>query len=466
MTAASACGEELQSFPSGLAQPSLLWATPFAALLLCIAVLPMVPRASEWWDNNLNKLLVSGTLAALVCAYIGLRGYGFAASAPGTDAILHLLHHSVVKDYLPFVILLFTLYSISGGIRLTGDIPAHPSTNASIMFMGAVLANFVGTTGAAMLLVRPLLQINRERRHVSHTVVFFIFVVCNIGGALLPIGDPPLFLGYLRGVPFFWTLNLFWPWIILVTILIFIYFLLDIWAYKHESPEAIKLDETQWAPLRIRGAHNLLLLFGVILAVALLVPGHALPGTRWIVPPYFLRELALLALAAVSLLTTSKTIHAENHFTFHAIAEVACLFVGLFITMQVPMEILNAAGQSLSINTPAMYFWTSGLLSSFLDNAPTYAVFFELASTSSGHGDALLHGVASSTGTIPVQYLLAISMGSVFMGAVTYVGNGPNFLVKSIAEHRGIKMPGFFKYMAYSTAVLTPVFILISVIFF
>jgi len=446
-------------------EPSLIWALPFAALLACIAIFPLAPALSAWWEHNRNKLLVSAGLALLTCLYVALRGYGFAGSAPGLPAVFSVFHHAVISDYLPFVILLFSLYSISGGVRLTGDLPAHPWTNCAFLLVGAVLASFIGTTGAAMLLIRPLLQVNRERQYVKHTVVFFIFLVCNIGGSLLPIGDPPLFLGYLRGVPFLWTLHAIGPWMFSVALVLAIYFVMDTLAYRKETPAAIQLDETQIAPLRMRGRRNLFFLAGVVLAVAVLVPGTSLPGTGLVVPPY-LREVVLLALAGASLALTPKIIHAENHFNFGAIQEVACLFIGLFITMQVPMEILKAAGDSLAINTPAKFFWLSGMLSSFLDNAPTYAVFFELAGATHPPGAELLHNVSTATGSIAVKELLAISCGSVFMGANSYIGNGPNFLVKSIADHHGVKMPSFFGYMVYSGAILIPTFILVTFVFF
>ena len=445
--------------------PAVPWILPFALILLSIAILPLVPRLSEWWDHNSSKLTVSLALAAVTCAYYGLRGHGFAGSESGLGAVGTVLHHSVINDYIPFLILIFSLYAISGGIRLTGDIPARPLTNCGVLLLGAIMASFVGTTGAAMLLIRPLLQINRERKHVKHTVVFFIFLVCNIGGSLLPVGDPPLFLGYLRGVPFWWTLHLILPWAMLTCALLVVYYFMDLRAYRREAPGDVLLEETNRAPIRIAGRRNLAFLAGVILTVALLVPGEPLPLLSGLTPPPFTREIVLLLLAGISLWATPRRIHAENHFTFHAMAEVACLFIGIFITMQVPVEIIKAQGAAMGVNSPMQFFWFSGLLSSVLDNAPTYVVFFELAGATTGAG-ALLHGVATATGSIPVQDLLAISCGAVFMGANTYIGNGPNFLVKSIAEHHGVKMPGFFGYMAYSGLILCPLFLLISLVFF
>jgi len=446
--------------------PGLLWVLPFVALLLSIAILPLIPKLAHWWEKNWVKLAVALALGAVVTAYYLLRGYGFAGAPAGTHSLARVLEHAILADYIPFIVLLFSLYTISGGIRLTGDIPAHPGTNTLFLLIGAALASFVGTTGASMLLIRPLLQINSERRHIKHTVIFFIFLVSNIGGSLLPVGDPPLFLGYLRGVPFLWTLHLVPIWAFTTGILLVVYFVFDAIAYHSESPRAIRLDESLRQPIRLRGQRNILLLAGVVVAVGLLVPGRALPVVGWMVPEH-LREVVQLALAGLSLYWTPREIHKANHFSFTAIAEVACLFIGIFITMQVPIEILKIKGESLGVTQPLAFFWMTGALSSFLDNAPTYVVFFELAgSLHLPAGAPVVTGLATATGGILYLNLLAISAGAVFMGANTYIGNGPNFLVKSIAEHRGVKMPSFFGYMLYSGAILIPVFVLVSLIFF
>lgn len=447
------------------APPGLFWCWPFACLLLAIAIFPLVPGLSHWWESNRNKLLVSVLLAGVVCAYHFLRVQEPGAPR-GAAAVGLLLHHSLVSDYIPFIILLFSLYTISGGIRLSGDIPAHPVTNAGFLFLGAVLANIIGTTGASVLLVRPLLQINSERKNTTHTFVFFIFLVSNIGGCLLPIGDPPLFLGYLRGVPFLWTLQLFPLWISAVLAVLAVYIVLEIRAYRKELPRDLQLDETQVIPLRLDGKFNFLLLAGVVLAVAVLVPGERLPLLPWTLPNVYLREIVLIALAGLSLLRTPRDIHRHNEFSFGPIAEVACLFLGIFITMQIPIEILRAQGAALGISSPLQFFWATGSLSSFLDNAPTYVVFFELAGALPASGAPTLGGVATATGQIPLLSLLAISAGSVFMGANSYIGNGPNFLVKSIAESRGVRMPSFLGYMVYSALVLIPVFAVLSLVFF
>lgn len=441
---------------------------PFAALLLCIALLPLIRPTAKWWEHNHNKLIVALGLAIVMGVHYYSRAFGMAhgehASEPGWPTVIAMLHHAVIGDYIPFIVLLFSLYTISGGVILRGDIPAHPRTNTGILAAGALLASFVGTTGAAMLLIRPLLQINSERHHVRHTVIFFIFLVCNVGGCLLPIGDPPLFLGYLRGVPFLWTLQLWKEWLFCIVVLLAIYYVWDTIAYRHETKIDIVIDEAIRRPLQLRGRLNAVWILGVILAVALLVPGTKLAGTSWIVPDH-LREAVLLGLTAVAYFTTPKQVHTENRFNFVAITEVACLFIGIFICMQAPIEILKAKGPEIGLHEPWQFFWASGVLSSFLDNAPTYAVYFATAGSLHEAGMPLLGNVATASGVIPIPLLIAISLGSVFMGANTYIGNGPNFMVKSIAEQSGVKMPSFFGYMGYSIAILIPLFILVTVIF-
>ncbi|MBN1867840.1 sodium:proton antiporter [Candidatus Sumerlaeota bacterium] len=453
--------------------PGLVWVLPFVVLLLAIAILPLIPRTVHWWERNRNKLLVSSVLAAIACAYYVLRGYGFHHADPGLPTLLLVLRHAVVDDYIPFIVLLFSLYTISGGINLKGDVPAHPLTNTIFLGLGALGASFIGTTGMAMLLIRPLLQINSERRHVRHTVVFFIFLVCNIGGCLLPIGDPPLFLGYLRRVPFFWTISDLIPeWAVCSSIVLAIYYVWDTIAYRTEKRTDIQLDEILRRPLRLTGKRNFILILGVIAAVITLVPNKEFPGTSWKVPHLFLREIVQLVLAGISLWITPRQVRKDNDFNFIAIGEVACLFIGIFITMQVPIEMLQIVGPKLAeagFTHPWHFFWGTGLLSSFLDNAPTYVVFFSTATTLAPPGMPLMSGLELAPGqfgAIPIPLLVAISCGSVFMGANTYIGNGPNFMVKSIAEQSGIKMPSFFGYMLYSGAVLLPVFVLITFIFF
>jgi Na+/H+ antiporter NhaD/arsenite permease-like protein len=361
------------------------------------------------------------------------------------------LEHVIISEYIPFIVLLFSLYTISGGIRIQGNLPAHALTNSAFIASGGILASFIGTTGAAMLLIRPLLETNRERKHVAHTAVFFIFVVCNCGGLLLPIGDPPLFLGYLNGVDFLWTLSLWKSWVFVNGSLLAVYFLLDHFVYyRRESKTDIVVDEIRVRHLQFLGIWpNALLLGGVILSVALLDPAKPLPGTDWH-PWLYLREMMQLTLVAISLLTGPQVVRDDNNFDYLAIVEVGALFIGIFIAMQPALEILNAQGGSLGIDTPREFYWASGWLSAVLDNAPTYLVFFKTAQTISGDAPVQVAGVAEG-------FLTAISLGSVLMGAMTYIGNGPNFMVKTIAEKSGVRMPSFFGYMLYSFTILLPI---------
>ena len=437
--------------------PSVWSVIPFAGLLLSIAILPLIPATAHWWERNGNRLMVSLAFAGITIGYY-LAAYGAAKVAT-------VLEHAIVAEYIPFIILLFSLYVISGGICLRGDLAAHPATNTAFLGIGALIASFVGTTGASMLLIRPLLQTNSERRHVTHTVIFFIFLVSNIGGCLLPIGDPPLFLGYLKGVHFLWTLGLWKEWAVTCAVLLVIYYIWDSRAYKKETLRDLIRDEADVQRLSLGGKLNLLWLGGVVFAVALVRPGEPLPLIGVHAFP-FMREVLMMVFVALSLMLTDRKVRQFNRFTYHAILEVAALFVGIFICMQAPIEILHASGETLErfLNSPMRFFWATGSLSSFLDNAPTYVVFFETASTITPEGATdvvtLLGG-----GAISSAMLVAISLGAVFMGAMTYIGNGPNFMVKSIAEQAGIKMPSFFGYMIYSVAILIPLFLLVTMIF-
>ncbi len=448
------------------ATPHLLWAWPFAALLLAIAILPLLRGTCHWWEKNRHKLLVALALAAVTLGYYGFRDSGTGMHEPrGWTAVTTVLNHAVLAEYVPFIVLLFSLYVIAGGIVVRGDVRATPLVNTTILATGGVLASLIGTTGAAMVLIRFLLKTNSERKRNVHTVIFFIFIVANIGGNLLPVGDPPLFLGYLSGVDFFWTLRLVPQWAFALAILLAIYFLWDTWAYGQEAPEAIELDKTRRQPMQVAGLINVLWLLGVVVAVATLDPAKAFPGTQWHAFPY-LRELVQLAMAGLSLLTTPRSLRYENRFNYSAIGEVAFLFIGIFITMQVPIDILQSRGPELGLVQPWQFFWASGALSSFLDNAPTYAVYFATAGTLDPPGMELMHSVKTATGSIPVPLLEAISCGSVFMGANTYIGNGPNFMVKAIAEQSGLKMPSFFGYMLYSGLILIPLFLAMTLVFF
>ncbi len=446
--------------------PGLIWITPFVVLLLAIALLPLIPATNHWWEHNRNKLLVAVGLGLVTLAYYGLRGFGVKhadhVAEPGIETVLDVLNHAVLGDYVPFIVLLFSLYTISGCISVRGDIEATPLVNTILLALGTLLASFIGTTGASRLLIRPLLEINSERRHVRHTVLFFIFLVSNIGGSLLPLGDPPLFLGYLRGVPFLWTASLWPQWLLCSGVLLLVYHVWDQFAHAREPPEALELDRTVYRPIRVRGALNFVWLAGVVAAVALLVPGREVPGTDFTVPPY-LREGVLLALTGLAWLTTPGQVRAANNFNFVAIGEVAALFLGIFVAMQVPVEILQARGRDLGLTEPWHFFWATGTLSSFLDNAPTYVVYFEAAATLPV-GDMAAIPLAGGR-VIAEPLLTAVSLGAVFMGANTYIGNGPNFMVKSIAEQAGVRMPSFFGYMAYSGLILLPLFALVTVVF-
>ncbi|MFN9369117.1 MAG: sodium:proton antiporter [Planctomycetia bacterium] len=449
--------------------PPPLTVLPFAILLAAIAILPLTPGLSHWWEHNSSKLLVAGLLAAVTLGY-----YAFvhrqpvdlhfpahavvapAAAGPSWATAAAVLTNALAAEYVPFIVLLFALYCVTGGVRIEGDLAATPTTNAAFIAAGGLAASFIGTTGAGMLLIRPLLETNRERRLVAHTVVFFIFVVCNCGGLLLPIGDPPLFLGYLEGVDFLWTLSLWKPWLLTNGILVAVYWAWDTFvAHPREQARDIIRDERLAGPLRIAGLWpNALLMAGVIAAVALLDPSKALPGSDWH-PWIFLREAVLLALVGCSLFFGNPETRRHNGFTYGAILEVAALFLGIFICMQPALGLLHEHGASLGIDSPRAFFWATGFLSSVLDNAPTYLVFFKAAGIDPRDG---LQGTEAAR-------LAAVSLGAVFLGAMTYIGNGPNFMVKAIAEQSGVKMPSFFGYVLYSVGVLLPVFFVVSLLF-
>ena len=407
--------------------PAAGWALPFAGLLLAIAILPLA--AAHFWDSNLRKLMVAGALALPVLVL-------YAQARP--EALVH-----AASDYVSFIILLGGLFVISGGILLEGDLQATTRTNALLLGAGALCASFIGTTGASMLLIRPLLQTNRERKRVAHTVVFFIFLVSNIGGCLTPLGDPPLFLGYLAGVPFTWTLRLLPEWLFTVALVLAVYVVWDRRERARETLADLKRDFYEVRPLRVAGKDNLVLLLGVLAAVALL-------QAPW-------RELVIVGLAALSYFRTDRELHAANRFTFQPILEVAALFAGIFVTMLPALDLLRARGAELGVREPWQFFWASGMLSSFLDNAPTYLTFLALAKGL---------GLPPEVAGVPHEILRAISLGSVFMGANSYIGNGPNFMVRAIAEERGVRMPSFGGYMLYSGAVLLPIFAIVTLVFF
>ena len=452
-----------------VAAPPVATVLPFALLLAAIAILPLTPGLSHWWEHNSSKLLVAGLLAAITLGYyllghrhpIDLHFPAHAVVQPAAaglswSTVGTVLINAILAEYIPFITLLFALYVITGGVRIEGDLEATPTTNAAFLAVGAVLASFIGTTGAAMLLVRPLLETNRERRHVAHTLVFFIFIVCNCGGLLLPIGDPPLFLGYLQGVDFLWTMSLWNEWLFTNGSLLVIYWLWDtLIAHPRETRADVVRDRLLTRSLRFSGLWpNLPLMAGVIAAVAFLDPSKPFPGTSWH-PWIYLRETVLLGLVGLSLLLGSGEVRRKNAFTYGAILEVAALFIGIFICMQPALALLHVHGASLGLSSPQSYFWATGSLSAVLDNAPTYLVFFEAA------GIDPTDGLAGEE----ARLLAAISLGAVFLGAMTYIGNGPNFMVKAIAEQAGVKMPSFFGYVMYSMGVLLPVFAVMAWLF-
>ena len=411
---------ETAAFGAALPAASVL---PFAGFLLAIALFPLF--APRFWADHYGKVTLA--FGAPVAAW-------FLVAAPR-----ELLH--TATEYASFIVLLGSLFTISGGVLLKGTIRGTPGVNCAFLGVGAVAANFFGTTGASMLLVRPLLRANAHRKKAGHVVVFFIFVVANIGGLLTPIGDPPLFLGYLRGVPFFWTLENLWHfWLVGTGLVIGIFFFLDRRAALREGAAAGD-GAAEATPLSIEGKGNFFLLVVVIGAVFLPTP--------W-------RETAMAAAAIASAWKTPARIREQNDFTYHPIAEVAIIFAGIFATMMPALLILEARGGALGVAAPWQFFWTTGALSSFLDNAPTYLTFLSLAQG--------LHGPADVAG-VSAPVLRAISAGAVFMGANSYIGNAPNFMVKAIAESAGVRMPSFFGYMAYSALVLLPVFALVTLLF-
>jgi len=407
---------------------------PFVILLLLIAIMPLA--LPKFWGKNRNK--------AMIAAIVSLPILYFLIINSPHELMLTL------KDYFSFIVLLGSLFIISGGILLTGDLKATPATNTRLLFIGAVLANFIGTTGASMLLIRPMLRTNSERKITKHIPVFFIFAVSNIGGCLTPLGDPPLFLGYLRGVPFTWTLTLFPVWVVTLGLVLAVFYIWDLYCYRRETPAAIKKDIQKAVPIGISGKINILFLMGVILAVSFQTP-----------TPY--REMIMALMTVLSLKFTREEFRKKNKFSYHPIIEVAVLFIGIFITVVPLLVLLKTRGAELGVTQPWQFFWWTGGLSSFLDNAPTYLTFFSLAESvtrAAGNVDAV------TIAGVHVDLLRAISCGAVFMGAMTYIGNGPNFMVKSIAEEMKIKIPHFFGYMGHSILILIPIFIIVTLIFF
>jgi Na+/H+ antiporter NhaD/arsenite permease-like protein len=430
------------------------WAViPFALMLLAVAILPLA--AGKWFHRNRNKGIVAVVLGAPTVVYLLVRFGHPALVASGQTA----------RDYISFMVLLFALFTISGGIHLSGDIRATPRTNLTILAAGAVLANIIGTMGAAMVLIHPLLRINTERTRVKHTVVFFIFLAGNIGGLLTPVG-PPLYLGYLRGVPFAWTLRLWPEWLLVVGLTLAAYYALDTYHHRREPEGCLLADAENYVPIRLSGGLNIALL--VLVVVTVFFSGPLNRAGESIHFP-FVRDLVLVALAALSLILTPAGPRKANSFRWSPIVEVAVLFAGIFATMVPALALLQAKGASAGLTQPWQYFWSSGGLSAFLDNAPSYLAFATLGVGKVGA--ATIGGLtsivpAAGLGFAPARLLAAVSCGAVFMGALTYLGNAPNFAIKAIAEHSGRKMPSFFGYMGYSLAVLIPIFLIATAVFF
>ena len=438
---------------------SAWWGLPFAGMLLSIALMPLV--AAPVWHHHYGKITAGWALAFLL-PFAAV----FGPAAAGAAVV-----HTVVAEYIPFIALLVALFTAAGGIFVRGNLHGSPATNVAIMAVGSVLASVMGTTGASMLLIRPLIRANDNRKHVAHVVVFFIFTVSNAGGSLTPLGDPPLFLGFLKGVEFFWTFKQIFPeTLFLLGSLLAIFYVIDSWYYRREG--VTRIDPTPDTPrIGVDGAINLLPLLAVVVLV--LLSGTWKPGISLDVfgTPVELqslvRDVLLVVVTLVSLAVTPKGVREKNQFSWGPMQEVAKLFIGIFLTMIPVLAMLKAgsAGPFAAVSQavtgpdgqplPWAYFWFSGALSSFLDNAPTYLVFFNLAG---GDPQVLMTTLAST--------LAAISAGSVFMGANTYIGNAPNFMVKAIAEDRGVAMPSFFGYMLWSGAVLVPLFVLMTFIWF
>lgn len=443
-----------------------LWlCIPFAGLLLCIAVLPLVK--AEWWEKNQPYAVILWSLLFIIPFAVKF-GMGEAA-----EVVLDC----IIKDYLTFIVLLFGLFCVAGNITVEGNLVGSPRVNVLLLAIGTLLSSWVGTTGASMLLVRPVIKMNAWRKNKTHIMVFFIFLVSNIGGCLTPIGDPPLLMGFSRGVPFFWSLRLFPVLLLNMIVLLAVFYRFDKKAYMRDIASGAMPEIKEGEPLiKIKGLHNLIFLVMIIAAVILSGVLPEMPifqnGAGEVIGIHIYKDIVLelpaiieiviiLLAAFLSFKTTNERIRKENHFTWGAIKEVAILFIGIFITMQPALMILKSVGGSLGINKPFEMFWITGALSSFLDNTPTYLVFLTTAGVM-----GFTSGVKTVLGTVPIRMLMAISCGAVFMGANTYIGNAPNFMVKAISDENGVKMPSFFGYMLWSLGILIPVFILDMLIFF
>lgn len=429
---------------------SILWGIPFLLLLASIAIVPLIDH--HFWDRHLWTISLAGFCFPMVAALLFVLGGPF---------IQRTLHAAL--EYVSFISILAALYVVSGGILIRGNFRGKPSVNAAFLACGAAIASFVGTTGASMLLIRPLLRANTGRKRNAHVVVFFIFLVSNIGGMLTPLGDPPLFLGYLQGVPFTWTFALWKEWAFACAIVLAIFFAVDTLIYRKDGPGLEVHTHDRQEHFHISGLVNVFLLFLIVLVIA----GHgyllkAVDG--W--PHFGPQEAGLAAITLLSLLfmPVKHDTRLHNGFSWKPMMEVVFLFAAIFATMVPALYILEKLGPSLGLQHPWQFFWSTGILSSFLDNAPTYLTMLTIAKSLNLPNDlgfVFRDGLHTSAAV-----LAAISCGAVFMGANTYIGNGPNFMVRAIAAERGVKMPGFFGYMLYSACILIPIFILITFLFF
>lgn len=429
-------------------QIPILLLVPFVVQLLCIAILPLT-KAEEWWEHNLHKLYVSLILGVPVGIWLCLNGMS------------HDLEHQMIYDYIPFILLLMALFVTTGGIRIKGDLKATPLTNTCILAIGWVLASFMGTTGAAMLLIRLLIQTISERKYKAHTILFFIAVVANCGGLLTPLGDPPLFLLFQKGADFTWFFNLTPEWAVTGLLLLGTYFAMDTWYYKREPKENIEADNTHTTGISLGGLINIVWLLCVIASTMFINPKY-IPSMGEHDAPFYLkllREWAFIAIIVLSMLTTKHQTRVANNFSWTPILEVACVFCGIFATMTPALLFLQQ--NPLPVSEPWQFVYSTGTLSAFLDNAPTAMVFHATATT------LPVSETATLVAGIDEILLKAISVGAVFFGALTYIGNGPNFMVKSIAEQSGIKMPSFFGYMLkFSLVICLPIYIIVQLIFF
>lgn len=426
---------------------------PFVVMLLSIALLPLI--APRLWSRNINKLIFVLLIALPTAIMLTRAGLG------------EKLQEQILYDYIPFIALLAALYVVTGGIHIHYSTTPTPIVNAAIMFIGYGLASVVGTTGAAMLLIRPLLEINRDREYKIHTILFFIAMVANCGGVLTPLGDPPLFLLYLRGAEFSWFQSLFPQWVFVGSILLFVYVAIDTYIWKRKEVIGVRprSENEEEEPIKISfsGAINLFYLSAILLAVAFInpaeIPEIAAEDAPWYMR--FLREIVLITVLLFSIATTHENVRKKNHFSWEPIAEVAILFIGIFITMTPALLYLNENASLLGISKPMQFFFASGTLSSFLDNAPTAVAFHTVA-----EGLPIAEETPLMAG-VPENMLTAIALGSVLFGAMTYIGNGPNFMVKAVAENDGVRMPSFFGYIfKFSIIFLLPTYILLALVFF